>query len=411
MQAYKIRIPNLEVSNQVQLKAFEMGYIWTGCETRPIVTPQDLYAIYLSDSGRMFYGRNYNAPRFDRYPNTEISWQDFLRIGEPVGYKLRMGNFDSIGDKTAAVRSIQLKLFSLGYRWAGNTHQHQTLIHDNVYGFSIRTDMTFAMYMREMTFNNSPQTEILLEDLYSSEQTITVNNKTNQIVDQMEFTLQLHTAPKKAKNLTVGNSYTGIYTDENDSQVDRARDAKYFYCVNDSGNEARYAVTLFREPVAARPAPPPPPPTPTAEQILNTIVVRDNRTVYYFNGSEITLLQYGHGNAMSVAGVNCSCGIRAVDGLINLKSRIVNIPFVGNHLAPLTAEQRDAIKECVFKKIISSIVENTSARFFLFSNVTSNETIVSWMDELCSDMDGIQTERLINPNSDNEIKAWILTKA
>jgi hypothetical protein len=100
-----------------------------------------------------------------------------------------------------------------------------------------------------------------------------------------------------------------------------------------------------------------------------------------------------------------------VDGLINLKSRIVNIPFVGNHLAPLTAEQRDAIKECVFKKIISSIVENTSARFFLFSNVTSNETIVSWMDELCSDMDGIQTERLINPNSDNEIKAWILTKA
>ena len=79
MQDYKIRIPNADISRQVQEKAFELGYTWF----RDVVAPFNFPIIYLYlINGRLNHGTTENFFIQQHYP--EISYQDFLRLGEPT---------------------------------------------------------------------------------------------------------------------------------------------------------------------------------------------------------------------------------------------------------------------------------------------------------------------------------------
>jgi len=80
MQDYKIRIPNVDVSRQVQDKAFELGY---GRNRYLTNNPQECNHIYLyADQTEPSWGTT--AEHFRNHANPEISYQDFLRLVEPI---------------------------------------------------------------------------------------------------------------------------------------------------------------------------------------------------------------------------------------------------------------------------------------------------------------------------------------
>ena len=152
MQEYKIKIPDKEISRQVQEKAFELGYDWNFNEGKhKIVGSAEFLPNYLVKALTLnSNGNMYRTDYFDESHYSEISYQDFLNIN-------------------------------------------------------------------------------------------------NIMPEQKEITLRLAKQPAKAKNLTVGNEYTGIYTDAENTQVDDIKDAKYFFCVNNNHGEARYAINLFEQ--------------------------------------------------------------------------------------------------------------------------------------------------------------------
>lgn len=78
MQNYKIIIPSVNISRQVQEKAFELGYAWGGVSR--IATNLNRPALFVDSSDNTICfstNADYNSTRF-----TEISYQDFLRLGE-----------------------------------------------------------------------------------------------------------------------------------------------------------------------------------------------------------------------------------------------------------------------------------------------------------------------------------------
>lgn len=79
MQDYKIRIPNADICRQVRDKAVQLGY------RNMIGVPDNLItAISLYQSGRMSHWMMPISGEsvFSRHLNPEISYQDFLRLGE-----------------------------------------------------------------------------------------------------------------------------------------------------------------------------------------------------------------------------------------------------------------------------------------------------------------------------------------
>ena len=83
MQDYKIRIPNPEISRQVQEKAFELGYVWASgdANVRYLDESRTDYPRFIGLSNdRMFIPDE----RSIILTIPEISYQDFLRLGEPI---------------------------------------------------------------------------------------------------------------------------------------------------------------------------------------------------------------------------------------------------------------------------------------------------------------------------------------
>lgn len=314
MQGYKIIIPNPETSFQVQNKAFELGYSWN--PWGKIVAETNRQALYFESDGSISHS---NLRFFDNPAITEqeISWQEFLKIGD--------------------------------------------------------------------------------EEV--------INQQSNNM---SEKTLKLTKAPQKAKNLTVGKDYTGIFTDADDTQVDNKKDAKYFYCVNDAGNEARYAIGLFEETVPARPARPV---YPTYQQVIDALSIDQDEVIIKLPGRENYYIFEDGQHILEEDGVNCSCGIYSLNGLNNLKQNIDDYEFPAEIFGEFTAEQIDDFKKILFKKIVLESMDQVTARFYLLSTQSSNNWIVALMDELVEETNGVSTVSAVNPNSHNQIIAWILQKA
>ena len=81
MQDYKIRIPNTEVSRQVQDKAIELGwgknqYIYDN------LGEDDGIFLFLYQSSLSHPSWSRDEYYFNQHHNPEISYQDFLRLGE-----------------------------------------------------------------------------------------------------------------------------------------------------------------------------------------------------------------------------------------------------------------------------------------------------------------------------------------
>lgn len=233
----------------------------------------------------------------------------------------------------------------------------------------------------------------------------------NNMPDQNEIELKLVKEPKKAKNLTVGNVYKGIYIDDEETQVDHLKDAKYFFCVNDSGKEARYSIDLFgsaeeviQKPVVKAPVAPLRPRELSLDEILETINYNAESTtaVLVENGRRVRVLKFGY-DAFCEDSSSISCG---VSQLWDLNSTFDGIrDYLTIPGAPFQLRRQ------IFKEMLKARINNSdeSGRFIIMSTQTSEENVCIAIDELVEELGGCSIVG-VNPNSQNEIKVWTIAK-
>lgn len=302
--------------------------------------------------------------------------------------------------------AAQKQAFSNGITWRSGSIQ--VVPEYSQYGLYIDNQMGMLRATTEEYFNLRPEPEISYEDFLKIGEEQQINNN---MPDQNEIELKLIKEPKKTKNLTVGNVYKGVYIDDEETQVDHLKDAKYFFCVNDSGKEARYSIDLFgsaedvvQKPVIKAPVAPPRPRDLSLDEILETINYNENFTTAVFveNGPRITILLFGY-DAFSEDSSDISCGVSQLWELNNtfesIEARLI-IPG-----ADLQAKRQ------VFKEMLRARINNSdeSGKFVVMSTQTSEKDVCIAVDELTEELGGCSVIG-VNPNSRNEIKVWTIAK-
>lgn len=398
MQDYKIRIPNAEISRQVQEKAFELGYIWASGDVRIRYTDHEIafYPRFIEIvSNRIFIPAEGNTV----LTIPEISYQDFLRLGEidVNNCKIRIPSGNIIFD-------LREKLESLGVKGYGNSPAIRA------YGYPDYSDLhgisrPMFMYVRdglssmigtEEYLNSRPEKELTVEQIMQLQSTI--NNTTTEEIMSGEITLKCITAPQKAKNITEGRDYTGILIDSDDTQVDSLREAKYFRCVNNNGIEAKYKLALFAKPE------PPRPQFPTWEQIESGIYINEEEeVVLYFNDEEHII--YDNEDGLNLNSDMRCCGLDEIDGIQSLH-RSIEVSCRFDLLEDNTNQQR--LKDLVFKTLVNNAIEENSGAFRIFTLVSGHDAIDTLMQEIMAERGGVQTEYRRSTSSSNNIKVFVI---
>ena len=396
MQDYKIRIPNPEISRQVQEKAFELGYEWHGLNRGKLIQCTDKSQLWFDKDGRIAFGILESTWNDPDYTNIEISYQDFLRLGKQVGYKIKMNGIES------EISWLQDKLLASGYHWGGYSgYNDHRVVNIEVFGFYIYPQTkTFTQSFRESKFNEHYNIEISFHDFMNSDSieniNTTINNTTTEIMSG-EVTLKCITAPQRAKNITVDRDYTGILTDSEDTQVDTLREATHFRCVNNNGVEAKYKLALFAPPE------PPRPQFPTWEQIESGIYVNaDGEVILVFNDEEYVI--YDRGMLDIYSDMAC-CGLNEINGIQSLYASI-EISCNLDLLEDNTNQRR--LKDLVFKTIVNDAIEENSGAFRIFTLVLGYNTIDTLMQEILTERGGVQTEYRRSSSSGNNIKVFVI---
>lgn len=306
MQDYKIRIPNREIAKAVQDKAFELGYDWK-ISTQGVHVALVSECIFLYSDGKITHMPTAQGV-FDEHRNPEISYQEFLQLGE------------------------------------------------------------------------AKQQQIYMEELE----------------------LKLVVAPSRAKNVTVGKSYSGILIDAEDTQVDTFDDAEYFLCENDNGKEARYSIGLFEKPAV------PAPYVPSYEEIIDGIVVTETETYSTVNGVNFDLVDSGWGSLI-YGDVDCSCGAKTFDGINDLMADIESTVEASDYSFEYPDEETLIVD--LFKAIVKEAIDRKTLAFAVFLTTNEDDRVTNAMDGLCeADTASCFTGIKRNPNSGNNIKVWIIAK-
>ena len=218
----------------------------------------------------------------------------------------------------------------------------------------------------------------------------------NNMPDQNEIELKLIKQPRKAKNLTVGNTYKGIFVNSEDNQVDSYDDAEYFLCTNNNNKEARYAIELFDKPE-------PPVPVITYAEVIRSLNVQE----YDVTSSVLDeiIVKLGREN-LDHRDSPISCGIDEINCLEDLYADIQG--QIHNNDFPFEFDYETFVKD-LFKAIVEKAIDECSAAFVLLSTMTSSQNICEWMDEIMEARGGISRDR-VNPNSHNEIRLWVIDR-
>jgi len=289
---------------------------------------------------------------------------------------------------------VQEKAFKLGYTWGygGNTP-------GNIFAAELffNTDGSIRWAPRGY-IDREPfeRTLISYQDFLNLGET----TQTTQIMS--EITLKCTKAPQKAKNITADKNYTGILIDSDDTQVDTLEEAKFFQCVNNNGIEAKYKLTLF-EAIA-----PPAPAKLTQAQLIEKLEVHENSVSVNYNGEDVTIFPKGWSD-LSNDPVSCSCGIHSSDGLNELFFDLNDIELLDVETI-IEDFDRDELVDEIFKAIVLARIQNTKVALMLFSTTSEDNLVTELMDWLAENQGGYATESHLNPNSENDIKAWLIPK-
>lgn len=308
-------------------------------------------------------------------------------------YKIRIPNAD-------ISRQVQEKAFRLGYEWPYSGRNLVYLSEGFKYFYENGRISAGTM---PLSFNDNGNPEISYQDFLALPEQNEQTNKTIQIEGKImgEITLNCIKEPQNAKNITVGRGYTGILINSDDTQVDTWDEASHFLCTNNKGTEAKYKLSLF-ERVA--------PPTPaklTMDQLIAALEVDASRVVVEYNDNEIDVVNRGYENSLSESSSGCSCGIRSIDELGSLYERLSNESY--SHIEAIVEDfDEDLLIEKLFEKIVVAAIEDVSAAFVLMSTTEDDSAVCEIVDRICEERNGWSTDYARNPNSGNDIKAWLI---
>jgi hypothetical protein len=394
MQDYKIRIPSIDIRDQILDKAYELGYTWY--DNSPPASILGLgNKIYLTN-GDITYGESDLV--FSYYSAIEISYQDFLRLGEidvnNCKIKLRYLSEHQIILLGSKLESLGIKPYGAGI----------TIVRSLWYT-TLSAEIPFAMFIRngtssmvgtEQYFNQLPERELTVAQIMQLQPTI--NNTTTEQIMSGEVTLKCITAPQRAKNITVDRDYTGILIDSDDSQVDTLREATHFRCVNNNGIEAKYKLALFAQPE------PPRLQFPSWEQIELGIQVNDDKeVVLYFNDEKHII--YDNEDELHINEDMRCCGLDEIDGIQSLH-RSIEVSCRFDLLEDNTNQQR--LKDLVFKALVNYAIEENRGAFRIFTLVSGHDAIDALMKEIMTERGGVETEYRISTSSSNAIKVFVI---
>lgn len=199
----------------------------------------------------------------------------------------------------------------------------------------------------------------------------------------------------KNYSLTLNKHYT-IISDDGD----------YYSLVNDNNKCLNYSKQLFEsvdslENVAEIQDIPTIPTIERTEQdcIDSIVVYNENITFNDINDNNISF-----SNPLNLNGSSISCGVFQ---LHNINSLITNIKqYVDTSEYDMIALTKQLFVRALLYKISEEVYEECCRFAMLSTNyIDENEDFYTWLDELSS----TKTEWLVNPNSENEIKVWVIT--
>ena len=418
MQSYKIRISDPETSRRVQEKAFSLGHQWASEDQ--IIRFTDNPVLVISESWGIY------APSLRNYNNCnhpEISWQDFLAIGEEKKIDIRNCKIDLSSLRTYqdyerfSNKLDDLEIFGYsngsavrppvirGMHYHVDSDERYGFYWSEVNGWYNTGDVPLFMYIRNSLsvmvglkgyFDSIDLPEVTIKEVYES--------KTNNM---SEAKLKCAKEPKKAKNLTVGNEYEGIFVSKDGDQVDSFKEADYFLCTNNSGNEARYSISLFEEVVVV---PPVPPIMPFAEysngEKLRISINRGEVTLFIADPREVDFVQLG--NRLGHAGVNISCGISQIHGI---QGTFASIKEILGGIAEeyyddnVSEEELDRVAGDLLVTAIKRILRECNTRFGLVSTNEDTPGVVAQLTRFSE-----ATTSGVNDNSRNTIHVFVINK-
>lgn len=147
----------------------------------------------------------------------------------------------------------------------------------------------------------------------------------------------------------------------------------------------------------------PPRRIPTYQNILNGLSVDDDKVTAEFDGESILILGIGT-DYLEYEESSCSCGITEIEGLNSLRSYIAGTVSENDFEFDL---DEDTFVSDLFKAIVVAKIKSIAGAFALLSTQTSEVEICSVMDFIEGELGGTSRVR-VNPNSRNEIKAWLI---
>jgi len=188
--------------------------------------------------------------------------------------------------------------------------------------------------------------------------------------------------------------------------ADETRD--FYSLLNDNNIGVRYHKRLFEVvPENAQPAAPitpPPPPRRTERDLVGSIQVQTGVVTFRDFDNTVRTIQ----NRFTRTDSNISCGVKQISG-INIQ--IQNI----DNFFDLDEDDFITIRKALFKKCIEQYVQRNLLNgnaFGLLSTNTSGEDGGHQADEdmltVLDEMSNGHTTDVRNPNSDRNIKVWVL---
>lgn len=192
--------------------------------------------------------------------------------------------------------------------------------------------------------------------------------------------------PKKAKNITVGNEYEF----EGDNL-----DSEFITIVNDKNEVAKYHTGLFKEVEVKK----------TEDDFFNDLQFNTSK-----EGSDVNILvktnNWKKRLYLEIGYTIISCGVYQLSGISNIiysLGKYIEIP--SNYDIDTDEEFFKKLYKLVYRELFNRIPE---CRFIICSTnkeeFCNADYLYNFLDEHCD----TSTDWEVNPNSDNEIKVWVL---
>lgn len=191
-------------------------------------------------------------------------------------------------------------------------------------------------------------------------------------------------------------------------------DGGYIRVINDRGITARYAQDLFRaegRQVAERPAPAPLPQAHSLETIGDSVTVTaedNNISITATISDQVTITVGG----LSYSDTNISCGINQLWNLGSF-STLLRTELFSDNVRPLLERaglSQEQVGSEIVKALVQQLPEILGCAMVLLSNTTDDPNFNTYWTQALEAY-AWETEPEVNPNSDNEIKLWVISNA